>query len=131
MHISLVDSRGSLTRLPVLLLGICCALLILPPLPGRAKVQPLGLRVINNAPLEISHLYLSSPDKDDWGPDQLGSSPIRTGETFVIDNVTCAQAEIKIIAEDQNGCFAAQVVSCSEGASWTIPANVTPDCGNN
>jgi len=35
-----------------------------------------------------------------------------------------------VIAEDHDGCFYYQVVSCSENAGWTISASDSPDCGN-
>ena len=35
-----------------------------------------------------------------------------------------------VIAEDQEGCFSYQVVSCSEGATWTITNDTARDCGN-
>ncbi|HEX8179660.1 MAG TPA: hypothetical protein VF525_08985 [Pyrinomonadaceae bacterium] len=115
----------------MLLSVVGCTLLAALPLLARTHAQPVaGLRVINNSALEIRHLYFSPPDRDDWGPNQLGNSVIRPGESFTLDNVSCTQTEIKLVAEDQNGCFVSQVVACTDGAAWTIPAGVTPNCGN-
>lgn len=131
MNVSLVNSVRALARRRVLVLGACCALVAALPMVARTRASSAaGIRVVNNSALEISHLYLSPPDRDAWSGDQLGDSTLRTGESFTISNVTCAQADVKIVAEDRNGCFLSQVVSCADGAGWTIPAGATPDCGN-
>jgi hypothetical protein len=52
------------------------------------------------------------------------------GGSFTISNVSCSGSTIKVIAEDQDGCFSYQVVSCSEGATWTITNDTARDCGN-
>jgi hypothetical protein len=110
----------------LLVLGALAAM----PLLSRARSQPTAIQVVNNSNLEIRHLYLSPTDRDEWGPDQLGNSVIHTGETFTLNSVSCSQSEIKLIAEDQNGCFISQVVACAAGSTWTIPAGATPNCGN-
>jgi hypothetical protein len=84
----------------------------------------------NSSNLEIRHVYLSHPDKDDWSGDQLGETPIASGKSTTLNNVSCDQAEIKVIAEDQNGCFLYQIVACGGNATWTITNGATPDCGN-
>lgn len=130
MNVSLTKFGCALTRRRLVLLGVSCIVLAALPLLARTHAQPAGIRVVNNSALEIRHLYLSAPDSDNWGADQLDNTSIRTGETFTLNNVSCGQAEIKLIAEDQNGCFVAQVVACADNASWTIPAGVVPNCGN-
>src|ERR687884_683680 len=124
MNVSLTKKGRAPRRL--LLLVVACVACAALPLLTHTRAQSASIRVVNNSALEIRHLYLSPPDRDDWGPDQLGNSVIRPGETFTLDAVSCAQSEIKLIAEDQNGCFVSQVIACADGASWTIPAGVTP-----
>ena len=98
---------------------------------GRAHSVPASsITIANNSSLEIRHVYLSPTDRENWGPDQLNDSVISPGRSFTLTNVAYAQANIKVIAEDQNGCFYYQVVSCAEDATWTIASNATPDCGN-
>src|SRR2546423_4844235 len=113
-----------------LFIGAACVMPAALPLLVCPRAQPASIRVVNNSALEIRHLYLSPSDRDDWGADQLDHASIRTGETFTLNNVSCNQSEIKLIAEDQNGCFVSQVVACADNSSWTIPAGVTPNCGN-
>jgi hypothetical protein len=84
----------------------------------------------NSSTLEIRHVYLSHTDKDDWSGDQLGETPIAQGRSTTLNNVSCDQGEIKVIAEDQNGCFLYQIVACGGDVTWTITNGATPDCGN-
>jgi hypothetical protein len=116
-----------LRRLP--LLAAACVAFAALPLLARTAPRPASISVVNNSALEIRHLYLSPPDSDDWGPDQLNNSVIRQGETYTL-GVSCSQSEIKLVAEDQNGCFVTEVVACENGTTWTIPAGVAPYCGN-
>jgi hypothetical protein len=84
----------------------------------------------NTSSLEIRHVYLSHTDRDDWSGDQIGETPITPGHSTTLNDVSCDSAEIKVIGEDQNGCFLYQVVACGGNATWTISNGVTPDCGN-
>jgi hypothetical protein len=110
--------------------GIVLSLLALPLLSG-ARPQGNSIRVENNSTnWEVRHLYLSPVDRDDWGPDMLNNSSIGSGQSFTLSDVSCNQSQIRVISEDQNGCFLSAVVSCSGGAVWTITNNAVPDCGN-
>ena len=84
----------------------------------------------NTSNLEIRHVYLSPPNNDNWSGDKLGETPIGPGTSTTLNNVSCDSAEIKVIGEDQNGCFLYQVVACGGNATWTISNGATPDCGN-
>lgn len=45
-------------------------------------------------------------DRDLWGPDLLTEATVvKPGETFTTAEVTCGGNEIKIVAEDRQGCF--------------------------
>jgi len=91
----------------------------------------LGISVINNSNREIRHLYLSPVDQNNWGPDLLGGQVVRTGESFTITDAVCSGNEIKVIAEDQQGCFLYGVVSCAQSTtSWTITNETPVDCGS-
>ena len=88
------------------------------------------ITIVNNSGLEIRHVYLSPVDNNNWGPDQLNdSATIAAGASFTINDVSCAQGSVKVIAEDQNGCFLYNTTDCSANSTWTIASNATPDCG--
>jgi len=112
-------------------LAICVGIMVYAPLLSNARVASTSIAITNNSGREIRHLYLSAPDQNNWGSDQLVGSVISpNGGSFTISNVNCGGATIKVIAEDSEGCFSYQVVSCSESASWTITNDTARDCGN-
>jgi hypothetical protein len=117
------------------LLIVCVALgagAILLPLLSSAKSRAAttSISVVNNSSREIRHLYLSPTDQDNWGPDQLNETVLRTGDSFVLNNVTCNGGQVKVVSEDKDGCFLSTVVSCATDAAWTITNDATPNCGN-
>lgn len=114
-------------------LGIFVGLMVCGPLlsNAHAPATATAITIVNNSNREIRRVYLSPPDSNNWGADQLGSSVISpNGGSVTISNVSCGGASIKVIAEDHEGCFFYQVVTCSETVTWTIANNATPDCGN-
>ena len=114
-----------------LVLAMFVGTMVYTPSLSRAYAPTTAITIVNNSGREIRHLYLSPPDQNNWGSDQLGSSVIAAnGGSFTINNVSCGGSSIKVIAEDQEGCFSYQVVSCSENSSWTITNTTARDCGN-
>jgi hypothetical protein len=100
------------------------------PLISCAQTQTPKITITNNSSLEIKHLYLSPVDSEDWGPDQLNGSVINAGQSYTLNIATCTDSSIKLISEDQNGCFLRHTVACSGDAAWTISNSDAPDCGN-
>jgi hypothetical protein len=113
------------------LIIICVAVFAFASLPllSSARSQTTSIIIVNASNWEIRHVYLSPTDHDDWGPNQLGESVIPPTGTFTLSDVACNQSDIKVITEDQNGCFLYQVVSCGGNAVRTITNTETPDCG--
>jgi hypothetical protein len=129
MRITLRKSRPVFTSL--VLLGVFAGVMVCGPLLSRAYAPSTAITIVNNSDREIRHVFLSPPDQNNWGPDQLMNSVISpNGGSVTISNVSCGGASIKVIAEDQDGCFLYQVVTCSESVTWTIANNATRDCGN-
>ena len=113
----------------VILVALSSVAAVVAKRAGRAPSTSITI-ANNSSGLEIRHVYLSHTDRDDWSGDQLGETPIAPGNSTTLNNVSCDSAEIKVIGEDQNGCFLYQVVSCGGNATWTITNGATPDCGN-
>jgi len=130
MRITLRNS--SPVSVSLVVLGIFVGLMVCAPMLSRADVATTtAITIVNNSSREIRHVYLSPPDQNNWGPDQLVNSVIPAGGgSFTISNVSCSSSTIKVIAEDQDGCFLYQVVTCSENATWTITTSTARDCGN-
>ena len=112
----------------ILAVVFCAALLLVPKL-SRAHADGNSINVTNNTDHNIAHLYSSPPTSDRWGSDLLNDAALGSGQSFTVTNVTCEDSSVKLIAEDQDGCFVSAVVSCSNGA-WSITNDLTPDCGN-
>jgi len=112
-------------------LAICVGIMVCGPLLSQAHVSTSSITIVNNSGREIRHVYLSAPDQNNWGSDQLSNSVIApNGGSFTISDVSCSGSTIKVIAEDHEGCFSYQVVSCSGSATWTITNDTSRDCGN-
>ena len=128
MRITLRKSRPVFTSL--VLLGIFAGVMVCGPMLTKAYAPTTAITIVNNSNREIRHVFLSAPDSNNWGADQLGNSVIAANGGSVTFNASCTGSSIKVIAEDQDGCFSYQVVSCSESATWTITSGTTRDCGN-
>jgi hypothetical protein len=121
----------SKTRRFAVVITVIGLLATVPLLSGARMAAATSITVVNNSSRDIRHLYLSATNQDNWGPDQLSGSMISSGGgSHTLSNVECSQSNIKVIAEDQNGCFLYQVLSCGQAATWTITNDATPDCGN-
>ena len=121
----------------LILATLMCALVSMPALSGYAisvgsRTQPvMAIAVANNSNRDIHHLYLTPLDTNVWGPDLMDGSILKTGQTFTITDVSCSGNEIRIVAEDKDGCFVYGVVSCAQAnTGWTIAPETPADCGN-
>ena len=112
----------------VILIGIFACVPLLSN--AHAPATSTAITIVNNSSREIRHLYLSAPDQNNWGPDQLGSSVIAAGGGSVTIAANCGGSSIKVIAEDHQGCFLYQVVACNDSVTWTITNAAAPDCGD-
>ena len=128
MRTTLRKSSSLITSLVVL--GIFVGMMVCGPLLSQAHVPSNSITIVNNSSREIRHVFLSPPDQNNWGPDQLGSSVVSANGGSVTINASCSGATVKVIAEDQDGCFIYKVVSCSENVTWTITNSDSRDCGN-
>jgi len=98
-------------------------------LVGARTQATIDITVRNNTQRQILHLYLAAGDPNNWGPDQLNGSTIPPGGSHVLNDVACSGSTIRVIAEDQNGCFVYYNASCDADQTWEITDAVTPDCG--
>jgi hypothetical protein len=125
------NSRGA--RRPRILISVGLALFAMAALPllSRARTTTTSVNIVNNSNKEIRNVYLSHVNVDDWGVNQLGDTTIPPGQSFAISNVACDQQQVKVIGEDQDGCFASTVITCGDSATWTITNDTARDCGGN
>ena len=95
-----------------------------------AHTVSTSVSIVNNSNKEIRNVYLSHVNADDWGTNQLGGTLLPSQST-TLNNVACDQQQVKVVAEDQDGCFLSTVVNCGDSATWTITDSTTRDCGGN
>ena len=89
-----------------------------------------SVNIVNNSSREVRNVYLSHVDVDDWGANQLSNgATIAPGQSYNLGSVACDQQQVKVVGEDQDGCFLSVVVSCGSSATWTITNDTTRDCG--
>jgi hypothetical protein len=132
-------ARSKATKRLAIFLIVIGVLVAMPLLSGAhppvtkeiaKRSAAISITIVNNSQREIRHVYLSPSNQDNWGPDQLNGSAISSGGgSYTLSSVSCDQTSIKVIAEDQNGCFLYKLVACADNATWTITNDATPDCG--
>ncbi|SRR5260370_12894416 len=114
------------------LIIFCTAFGALATVPLRSRAQPsTSVVIVNASTREIRHVYLSHVGADDWSGNQLGEATIAPGQSFTLSNVACDQQQVKVIGEDEDGCFLSTVVNCGDNAVWTITNVTARDCGGN
>jgi hypothetical protein len=109
---------------------LCIALFALAAL-SSASTTTTSVNIVNNSNNEIRNVYLSHVNADDWGGNQLGTATIAPGQSYSLSNLACDQQQVKVIGEDQDGCFVSTVVSCGSNGTWTIANDTARDCGGN
>jgi hypothetical protein len=96
---------------------------------ARAK-SAVSITVTNSAQRAIVHLYLApSTEPNNWSADQLNGSTIPSGGSHELSNVSC-NGTIRVIAEDDRGCFVYNTVSCDANQNVEISDNTPRDCGH-
>ena len=119
------NSRAKHNFFRLVTLGVALSALVA---ISSARTATTSVNIVNNSNREIRNVYLSHVNVDDWGGNQLGDATIPSGQSFNLNNVACDQQQVKVIAEDQDGCFSSTVVTCGDSATWTITNVTARDC---
>ena len=119
------------SRLRRCLIIFATAFLALATVPLLSSAQlSTSVTIVNNSSREIRSVYLSPVDSDDWSANQLGASAISAGQSSSLNNLACDQQQVKVIGEDQDGCFLSTVITCGDSSTWTITNDTSRNCGN-
>lgn len=98
---------------------------------ARARTTAtISVTINNNSQRELRHVYLAAGDPNNWTADQLNGSAISAGSSYTLSGLACDGTSIRVIAEDQDGCFFYSTVSCGENGTWTITSDTPRDCGS-
>jgi hypothetical protein len=122
-------TRRNLYRVAILCISLCALAAI--SSAGTAMTAATSVSIVNNSSKEIRNVYLSHVNLDDWSGDQLSNgATIGAGQSYNLSDVACDSQQVKVIAEDSDGCFLSTVVSCGDSATWTITNDTARDCGS-
>jgi hypothetical protein len=114
----------------LILSATLCAFAALPLLSSaRSSSVSTAVNIANNSSREIRNVYLSHVNVDDWSANQLGNAVISPGQSYTLSNVACDAQQVRVIGEDEDGCFVSTVVSCGENSTWTVTNDTPRDCG--
>lgn len=64
--------------------------------------ESTGIKVVNNAPASIYHLYVSPTSTSNWGPDQLGTSTVPANGGSVAFTANPGRYDLKLIMSTGN-----------------------------
>ena len=108
--------------------ALCFAILGLPATADAAKGRKASVKIVNKSDWEIHHLFLSSTEDEEWGPDQLGDDVIGTDESFLLRNIPCDSYDVKLVDEDDDECVVEDVDICGGSEQWTITNKILLGC---
>ena len=107
---------------------VSLALVGLPAVAHAAKGKKATVKIVNKSDWEIHHLFLSSTEEEEWGPDQLGDEVVETGDSFTLNQIPCDSYDVKLIDEDDDECVVEDVDLCGGAESWVITNKILLGC---
>ncbi|MGZ8845229.1 MAG: hypothetical protein ACXW3C_02085 [Pyrinomonadaceae bacterium] len=125
---ALSQHRRGLITFAVITIALASLPLLSAGRTSTNRAVSTSVNIVNNSSREIRNVYSSHVGSDDWSADLLGEGTISPGQSSSV-SLACDASEMSVIAEDQDGCFATQVVSCGSNSTWTINNNTARDCG--
>jgi hypothetical protein len=124
----MINSSSKRNLYRVLILSITLGALAAMPLLSSAT-SASSVSIVNNSSRQIRYVYLSHVNADDWTGNQLTGNGISPGQYATVSNFSCDQQQIKVIAEDADGCFLSTVIACGDNVTWTVSNDTPADCG--
>jgi hypothetical protein len=100
-------------------LALFLSALAIVPQATEARGRGYQLHIANRSSYGIHHIYLSSSQEDNWGPDQLGERTIEPGEAYTLRGIPPDEYDVRIVDEDQDICEVRHV-PIAENASVTL-----------
>ena len=122
------SSHTRMKRLCIVILAGAICLVGVGLAAAARSSNTISVTITNHSTREIRHVYVAAGDPNNWGPDQLHGS-IPAGGSATLSNVGCDGASVRVIAEDNNGCFVYYTAACNANQTWDITDATAPDCG--
>ncbi|MGB7926423.1 MAG: hypothetical protein WCF57_24490 [Pyrinomonadaceae bacterium] len=92
-------------------------------MPRHSSAQPQGkaeFMIENQSDWAIHHLYLSSTDEQEWGPDQLGNKVLEPGGSYTLHSIPCDKYDIKVVDHDGDACVIEGITMCKDHTHWNL-----------
>ena len=109
-------------------LALAALLLCAFSLPVFAAGKKATVKIINQSKWEIHHVFLSSTEEDEWGPDQLEDEILAKGDSFTLTDIPCDLYDIKVVDEDGDECVIEEVDLCAGQSYWKITDKDLLEC---
>ena len=77
------------------------------------------LKVTNSSRYDIYHMYVSSAEESNWGPDQLSDDVLTTGTSYTITDIVPGEYDIKFVDEDGDECTLSDI-AIVKNTSWSL-----------
>src|SRR2546423_31285 len=90
-----------------------------------------SLKIINNSRYQITQLFVSSTENDEWGPDQFGegkSAVLNPGESYTLTDLTPGEYNIKFVDPDGDTCVLKDI-KIFKNESWSLTSAWLEKCG--
>jgi hypothetical protein len=97
-------------------------------LPVFAGPKKATVKIINSSNWDIHHIYLSSVDEEEWGPDQLEDEILTKGDSLTLTNIPCDLYDVKVVDEDGDECIIEEVDLCGDESYWKITDKDLLEC---
>jgi hypothetical protein len=107
--------------------ALVAAMLMAFALPSFAA-RKSTVRIVNQSKWAIHHVFLSSSEAEEWGPDQLEDSILGKGDSITITDVPCDTYDVKVVDEDGDECIVEKVDLCGENSYWKITDKDLLEC---
>jgi hypothetical protein len=111
-----------LTKLSLAVLLLCS---LTTPMFAARKAT---VKIINQSKWEIHHIYLSSTEEQEWGPDQLEDDVLSKGQSLTLTNIPCDLYDIQVVDEDGDECVIEEVDLCGDHSYWKITDKALLEC---
>lgn len=111
-------SRAILVPVAAISLALCAFAAL--PRHSYAGAQKAEFMIENKSEWDIHHLFLSSSDDDQWGPDQLGDHVLASGTSFTLRNIPCDTYDIKVVDDDGDECVIKGIPMCKDHTHWDL-----------
>ena len=114
--------------LPVAFFALAFCAFAAIPRHSNALQEKAEFMIDNKSDWDIHHLYLSSTDEEQWGPDQLGNKVLASGTSFTLHSIPCDKYDMKVVDNDGDACVIPDITMCKDHTHWNLTNKELLNC---